>query len=57
MKPLSIALVAGARPEAILDAARKILGGHGKKGSVPPLWDGNAAERISEILVKHSVKS
>ena len=49
--------LAGTRPEAILEAARKILGGRGKKGSVPPLWDGKAAERISEILLKHSVKS
>jgi UDP-N-acetylglucosamine 2-epimerase (non-hydrolysing) len=49
--------VAGTRPEAILEAARNILSGRGKKGSVPPLWDGKSAERISEILLKHSVKS
>ncbi len=42
----------GTRPEAILEAVRKILCGRGKKGSVPPLWDGKAAERISEILLK-----
>jgi UDP-N-acetylglucosamine 2-epimerase (non-hydrolysing) len=28
----------------------KILGGKGKKGTLPPLWDGHAAERIAEIL-------
>jgi len=49
--------LAGTRPEAILEAARDILGGRGKKGSVPPLWDGNAAERISEILLKYVAKS
>jgi len=57
MKPLSIALVAGARPEAILEAARKILSGRGKKGSVPPLWDGKSAERISDILLIYLMKS
>ena len=30
----------------------KILEGRHKKGSVPPLWDGHAAERIAEILRK-----
>ena len=29
---------------------RKILEGRGKPGTVPPLWDGHAAERIAEIL-------
>jgi len=43
----------GTRPEAILEAVSNILSGCGKKGSVPPLWDGKAAERISEILLKH----
>ena len=28
-----------------------ILGGRGKRGSVPPLWDGLAAERIADCLV------
>src|SRR4029077_17097877 len=27
-----------------------ILEGKGKRGSVPPLWDGHAAERIADIL-------
>jgi UDP-N-acetylglucosamine 2-epimerase (non-hydrolysing) len=29
-----------------------ILAGKGKQGSVPPLWDGRAGERIGEIIVK-----
>jgi len=45
--------LAGTRPNAILEAARSILSGRGKKGSVPPLWDGKTAERISEILLKY----
>lgn len=33
---------------------RKILDGGGKAGTVPPLWDGHAAERIAEILARLS---
>jgi UDP-N-acetylglucosamine 2-epimerase (non-hydrolysing) len=28
-----------------------VLGGRGKRGAVPPLWDGRAAERIAEHLL------
>lgn len=42
----------GTRPEPILAAAQEILLGNGKKGVVPPLWDGHAAERIVDILLK-----
>jgi len=34
-------------------AATTILNGKIKKGSIPELWDGNTAERIVEILLKH----
>jgi len=44
--------LAGTRPEAILSAARRILSGNGKKGNVPPLWDGRAAERIVDVLLR-----
>jgi UDP-N-acetylglucosamine 2-epimerase (non-hydrolysing) len=30
----------------------KILAGEGKKGSIPPLWDGHAGDRIAEILCR-----
>ncbi len=29
----------------------KILDGKGKKGTIPPLWDGHAGDRIAEILI------
>jgi UDP-N-acetylglucosamine 2-epimerase (non-hydrolysing) len=29
---------------------QRVLGGGFKKGSIPPLWDGHAAERIAEVL-------
>jgi UDP-N-acetylglucosamine 2-epimerase (non-hydrolysing) len=31
---------------------REILDGHGKKGVVPPLWDGKAAERVARQIVE-----
>jgi len=40
----------GNDPARILAAARDILAGKGKKGRVPPLWDGKAAHRIVELL-------
>ncbi|TAL19984.1 UDP-N-acetylglucosamine 2-epimerase (non-hydrolyzing) [Patescibacteria group bacterium] len=36
---------------AILDAVDRVLAGKWKKGSVPWLWDGRAAERIADILI------
>jgi len=45
--------LAGIRPEAILAAASEILSGNAKKGTVPPLWDGKAAERIAEIILRN----
>jgi UDP-N-acetylglucosamine 2-epimerase (non-hydrolysing) len=34
------------------DALNTILSGKHKKGTIPPLWDGKAAERICAILVR-----
>jgi UDP-N-acetylglucosamine 2-epimerase (non-hydrolysing) len=42
----------GTDPSAILSASGEILSGRGKKGTVPPLWDGHAAERIADILLR-----
>jgi UDP-N-acetylglucosamine 2-epimerase (non-hydrolysing) len=42
----------GTDPAAVLAASDEILSGRGKKGTVPALWDGNAAERIAEILLR-----
>ena len=36
----------GTDPESIVGAARRVLGGGGKRGRRPELWDGRAAERI-----------
>jgi len=32
--------------------AAAILAGSAKKGAIPPLWDGHAAERIATVLIK-----
>jgi UDP-N-acetylglucosamine 2-epimerase (non-hydrolysing) len=54
-RPITVELgtnyLAGTRPESILSAAREILSGNAKKGTIPPLWDGHAAERIVDILL------
>ncbi len=41
----------GTSPVAILAASREILSGNAKKGTVPMLWDGQAADRIADILL------
>ena len=33
---------------------KRILEGERKRGTVPPLWDGSAAERIAEVIVSWS---
>jgi UDP-N-acetylglucosamine 2-epimerase (non-hydrolysing) len=38
--------------EKIRTKAREILNGDGKKGERPELWDGHAAERIVELLLR-----
>lgn len=38
--------------ERVISTINEILDGKAKKGIVPPLWDGKAAERIREILIQ-----
>lgn len=40
----------GTNPDAIAPILKKLFDGDWKKGSIPDLWDGHAAERIVEIL-------
>ncbi|WP_338769398.1 UDP-N-acetylglucosamine 2-epimerase (non-hydrolyzing) [Massilia sp. METH4] len=44
--------IAGNAPDAILAAFDSILAGGGKAGRVPHFWDGRAAERIADIVVR-----
>ncbi|UGQ47056.1 non-hydrolyzing UDP-N-acetylglucosamine 2-epimerase [Massilia endophytica] len=45
-------VLAGTDPTAIFAAVDKVLRGEGKRGRRPALWDGRAAQRIVEILVR-----
>jgi UDP-N-acetylglucosamine 2-epimerase (non-hydrolysing) len=55
-RPITVDLgtnyLVGTHPETILSATREILSGKGKKGIVPPLWDGRAADRIIDVLMQ-----
>ncbi len=43
----------GTDPAKILAAAQEVLAGKSKPGRIPPFWDGHAAERIVEVLLKN----
>lgn len=43
----------GTDPARIIAAAQAILTGKGKPGRIPPFWDGHAAERIVDVLLKN----
>ncbi|HEY5308651.1 MAG TPA: UDP-N-acetylglucosamine 2-epimerase, partial [Casimicrobiaceae bacterium] len=40
----------GSDRQAIVHGVAEILGGRGKRGRVPELWDGHAADRIASDL-------
>lgn len=42
----------GSDPAVILEHFEKIMNGTYKKGAIPELWDGHAAERIAEIIAR-----
>jgi len=42
----------GTDPAKIVAASRAILAGQTKPGRIPPLWDGHAAKRIVEVLLR-----
>lgn len=42
----------GTTPTVIKPALVKLFGGNWKKGSIPELWDGKAAERIINVIIK-----
>jgi UDP-N-acetylglucosamine 2-epimerase (non-hydrolysing) len=43
-------VIVGPNPDLIIEETEKIISGNGKKGQIPELWDGKAAERIVKIL-------
>ncbi len=42
----------GTNPSAIKPTLEKLFDGKWKKGGIPELWDGKAAERIVDVLIK-----
>ncbi|MGK5080784.1 non-hydrolyzing UDP-N-acetylglucosamine 2-epimerase [Janthinobacterium sp. HLX7-2] len=54
-RPVTVAegtnTIAGTDPATIVALARAILDTGGKRGRIPPLWDGHAAERIAAAIV------
>jgi UDP-N-acetylglucosamine 2-epimerase (non-hydrolysing) len=49
--------IAGQAPETIVAAARDVLAGRRNSGGTPALWDGHAAKRIVEVLLKTTSQS
>jgi len=45
-------LLADLNPDTVHHHLLAVLDGRGKKGSIPPFWDGHAAERIANVLMK-----
>ena len=43
-------VVCGLDRERILGVVEEVLEGKGKRGRVPELWEGGAAERIADVL-------
>ena len=39
-------------PASVNNLVKHILDGQAKQGTIPPLWDGHAAERIAGVLIK-----
>jgi UDP-N-acetylglucosamine 2-epimerase (non-hydrolysing) len=53
-RPLTVSMgtnvLVGQNPELLNSELARILEGKAKEGSIPPLWDGHAGERIAEVL-------
>jgi UDP-N-acetylglucosamine 2-epimerase (non-hydrolysing) len=47
-------ILVGSEPANIVSAAKAVVEGSAKKGRIPEKWDGNAANRIAEVLVAHT---
>lgn len=53
-RPVTVSLgtntLVGQDPEKIVSITREAINGQPKQGTMPPLWDGRAAERICQII-------
>ncbi len=48
-------ILVGRDMERLKTEAKKILSGNGKSGSIPPLWDGKAGERIADVILNSKI--
>ena len=55
-RPVTVACggsrLVGNDPQRILTGYREMTNGHARRGELPPLWDGNAAQRITQVLTQ-----
>jgi UDP-N-acetylglucosamine 2-epimerase (non-hydrolysing) len=40
----------GSDPDKLLSELSRVFAGQAKKGTIPPLWDGHAGERIAALV-------
>ncbi|RIV19385.1 UDP-N-acetylglucosamine 2-epimerase (non-hydrolyzing) [Fibrisoma montanum] len=50
-------LLADLNPDTVQQHVAAILAGRSKPGVIPPLWDGQAAERIADILSQRTIRA
>ena len=53
-RPITVSLgtnvLVGRDPQKLRFELSRVLSGNAKKGTIPPLWDGHASERIAALL-------
>lgn len=47
----------GREPERLEAEARRIIAGDRRQGQIPPLWDGQASERIADVILDNHLGS
>jgi UDP-N-acetylglucosamine 2-epimerase (non-hydrolysing) len=56
-RPVTITLgtnkLVGKNTSRLIDEVNRLLTQPGKRGSIPPLWDGHAAERIAKVILSN----
>ena len=47
-------IMVGSDTDLVIEEAKKVISGRAKKGRIPELWDGKAAERIVSIIARNA---
>ena len=60
-RPVTVSIgtnvLVGPDPERLREELAKVLRGEKKRGTIPPLWDGQASERIADVLTNSAPHS